>query len=143
MNFEGLDDPDDPHNWSPPKKWIIMLLVSLSGLVTLMSGSMIAPALSNIGQDLSLDDATAQLSLSIFVLSYAVGPMLLAPVTELYGRRPIWLFCGCLYVLWNTVCGLARNNATMIASRLLAGVGASAEFAVSIDNNLHQNREFD
>ena len=110
-----------------------MLLVSLSGLVTLMSGSMIAPALSELGRDLSLDDTTAQLSLSIFVLSYAVGPMLLAPITELYGRRPIWLFCGCFYVLWNTICGFARNNATMIASRLLAGIGASAEFAVSME----------
>ena len=108
-----------------------MLLVSFSGLVTLMSGSMMAPALSEVAQDLSLNEPTAQLSLSIYVLSYAIGPMLLAPISELYGRRPIWLFCGCFYILWNTVCGFAQNNATMIAARWLAGIGASAEFAVS------------
>ena len=90
-----------------------------------------APALSDIAQALDLDEATAQLSLSIYVLSYAVGPLLLAPLSELVGRRPIWLFCGCFYVLFNLVCGFAKNNATMIAARLLAGIGASAEFAVS------------
>ena len=108
-----------------------MLLVSCSGLVTLMSGTMMAPALSEIAHDLDLDDAAAQLALSIYVLSYALGPLTLAPFSEIVGRRPIWLFCGCFYVLWNTVCGFAHTNGVMIASRWLAGIGASAEFAMS------------
>lgn len=102
----------------------------MSGLITLMSGTMMAPALSIIGDDLHIDMAAANLTLSIYVLAYAFGPLLLAPSTEIYGRRPVWLLCGTFYLIFNTACGFAQNKATMIAARFLAGIGASVEFAV-------------
>lgn len=91
---------------------------------------MIAPALPSISHDLHIDDATTQLTMSIFVLSYAVGPMVLAPMTEVFGRKPVWLLSGLFYILWNTVCGFSKSNGLLIAGRLLSGLGASAEFAV-------------
>jgi MFS family permease len=92
---------------------------------------MLAPALSSIGRDLSTDDTTTQMTLSIFILSFAFGPMVLAPLSEIFGRKPVWIASGAFYVLWNTVCGFANSNGLMIASRFFAGLGASAEFAVS------------
>jgi MFS family permease len=92
---------------------------------------MLAPALPDVARDLGLNEETTQLTLSIYTLAYCVGPLILAPLSELYGRRPVWLICGSVYVVFNTVCGFAKNNATMIAARFLAGIGASAEFAVS------------
>jgi MFS family permease len=56
--------------------------------------------------------------------------MVLAPLSEVYGRRPIWLLGGLWYVVWNTVCGFSQNAALMIVGRIMAGLGASAEFAV-------------
>lgn len=50
-----------------------------------------APVLSAIGEDLSIGDAEAQLTLSIFVLAFAFGPLILAPLTEVFGRRPVWI----------------------------------------------------
>ena len=94
-----------------------------------------APALSIIAHDLKLDMAGANLTLSIYVLAYAFGPLLLAPFTEIYGRRPVWLFCGTFYLIFNTICGFAHDNATMIAARFLAGIGASVEFAVRDKNS--------
>ncbi|MCJ1251792.1 hypothetical protein MMC30_009030 [Trapelia coarctata] len=125
------NDPEDPYNWPTRKKWSITLLTSGTGLVTLMSGTMMAPALTTIGPDLDLNEAATQLALSIFLLSFAFGPMVLAPMTELYGRRSVWLLAGVWYALWNMICGFSHNSATMIAGRFLSGLGASAEFAVS------------
>jgi MFS family permease len=96
-----------------------------------MSGSMLAPALSSISRDLNIDDATTQMTLSIFVLSFAFGPMVLAPLSEIFGRKPVWIASGTFYVICSTVCGFANNNELMIAGRFFAGLGASAEFAVS------------
>lgn len=95
-----------------------------------MSSTMMAPALPSISIDLNTDDATTQMTLSIFVLSFAFGPMVLAPMTEVFGRKPVWVLSGCFYILWNTVCGFSKNNGVMIASRFLAGLGGSAEYAV-------------
>jgi len=46
----------------------------MSGLVTLMSGTMMAPALNNIGNNLHLDRAAANFALSIYVLACSFGP---------------------------------------------------------------------
>jgi len=95
-----------------------------------MSSAMMAPALAPIGHDLHMTEAETLLALSIFVLSFALGPLILSPLAEVYGRRPIWLLCSLCYVVWNTTCGFARNKPTLIVARLFAGIGASGEFAV-------------
>lgn len=91
---------------------------------------MIAPALLAISEELHTNDATTQLTLSIFVLSYAVGPMVLAPMTEVFGRKPIWVSSCCFYILWNTVCGFSKTNGVMIAGRFFAGLGGSVQYAI-------------
>lgn len=113
------------------RKWAITVLLSLGGLVTLMSGAMLAPALTSIAADLGTSEDKAQSFLSIFVLSFAFGPMALAPLAEAFGRRPVWIVSSCFYILWNTVSGFSTTSGVLIASRLLAGIGASVDFAVS------------
>ena len=95
-----------------------------------------APALSQISKDLHTNDATTQMTLSIFVLAYAIGPMVLAPMTEVFGRKPVWLLSVCFYILWNTVCGFSKTNGLMTACRFFAGLGASVQYAVRMPKNV-------
>ena len=132
VTWDSTNDPDNPYNWPALRKWTVTLLTSLGGLVTLMSGTMMAPALGQISQDLHATESTTQMTLSIYVLSFAFGPMVLAPMTEVFGRKRVWLVSGCFYILWNTICGFANSNSLMIATRFLSGLGASAEFAVRL-----------
>lgn len=132
VTWSSPTDPSNPLNWPLHRKWSITLLTSLGGLVTLMSGSMMAPALPSISEDLPISEAEVQMALSIFVLAFAVGPMVMAPLSEVYGRRPIWIWGSIWYMTWNTACGFARNKSLMIVARMLAGFGASGEFAVSL-----------
>ncbi|KAG5775531.1 hypothetical protein H9Q73_010795 [Fusarium xylarioides] len=96
-----------------------------------MSGAMLAPALETISHDLHTDAEETQIFLSIFVLAFAFGPMVLSPLAEVFGRRPTWLVSSCFYIIWNTVAGFSKSSGLLIASRLLSGLGASAEFAVT------------
>lgn len=104
--------------------------------MTLMSGVMLAPALTVISEDLDMSEAEASMALSIYVLAFAFGPMILAPCSEVWGRKPIWIVGGSVYVLWNTLCGLSKGRGLMIAGRLMSGLGASAEFAVGNAQNV-------
>ncbi|KLO95329.1 related to multidrug resistant protein [Fusarium fujikuroi] len=131
VTWDGDSDPGHPYNWSRPRKWAITLLLSGGGLVTLMSGAMLAPALETISHDLGTDAEETQIFLSIFVLAFAFGPMVLSPLAEVFGRRPTWVASSCFYILWNTVAGFSKSSGLLIASRLLSGLGASAEFAVT------------
>ncbi|KAK4540603.1 hypothetical protein LTR36_009033 [Oleoguttula mirabilis] len=131
VTWDGEDDPMNPKSWAMARKWSITMLTSCGGLVCLMSSTMLAPALEQIAHDLHISQAKSNMTLSIFVLSFAFGPMVLAPLAEVYGRRNVWLCSALWYVCWNTICGFAHNNGLLLAARLLAGLGSSAEFAIT------------
>ncbi|KAK6813636.1 hypothetical protein RU639_010277 [Aspergillus parasiticus] len=92
---------------------------------------MVSPALANMATDLGIRNAVvSQLTLTIFMLAYAIGPLLLGPLSETSGRSPVLLASNVFYLAWTLGCGLARNKAELIAFRFLAGIGGSAPLAV-------------
>lgn len=131
VGWDGADDPSNPQNWSQARKWFLTILTSLGGLVTLMSSSVLAPALSAMSDDLNASKEEVSMALSIYVLANAFGPIVLAPCSEVFGRKPIWIAGGSWYILWNIVCGFANNKNLLVFGRLMSGLGASAEYAVS------------
>lgn len=71
------------------------------------------------------------LGLSTYVLGIAFGPLCFSPLSELYGRRPIYLVAWSLYVVWIIPQAVARNITTIILGRLFSGFSGSALLAVS------------
>lgn len=125
------DDSSNPHNWPTPRKYVNTILLSALIFNTLMSSTMVAPALSQIRLDLKIaSDTQTQLVLSIFVLSYAVGYFVWAPLSEVYGRKNILQIANLWFLVWNLVCGFARNEATITIGRLFSGAGAAACLAL-------------
>lgn len=126
----ATDDPEHPKNWSQKRKWALTLLLSCSGTVCLTSSTMLAPALPTIANDFHISQASANMAMSIFVLAFAFGPMLVAPFAEVFGRRNIWLIGSTWYVVWNLACGFTDGHGLLLAARLFAGLGSSVEFVV-------------
>lgn len=93
---------------------------------------MLSPALQTIAEEFGISQAKANMTLSIAILAFAFGPIVLAPLGEVFGRRPVWLACSAWFTIWNMVCGFANSDGLLLAARLLAGLGSSAEFAVSM-----------
>lgn len=92
---------------------------------------MIAPALTAIASDLDIQGAGEQsLVMSIFILAYAIGPLLLGPLSEIYGRVIVLQTSNLLFLFFNLGCGLARTKTQMIIFRLLSGLGGSAPLAI-------------
>lgn len=71
-----------------------------------------------------------QLTLSIFILAYAIGPLFLGPLSEVYGRVPVLQLSNLFYLVFNTACGASKSKGQMIAFRFLSGLGGSAPLAV-------------
>ncbi|CEN61252.1 hypothetical protein ASPCAL07914 [Aspergillus calidoustus] len=82
VTWTGPDDPENPLNWPKTRKWGPTLITSAGGLVTLMSGSMLAPALEDISRDIHAGEEATNMVLSIFVLAFGCGPMVLSPLSE-------------------------------------------------------------
>ena len=92
---------------------------------------MVAPALSSIAKEFAItNEVESQLVLSIFVLAYAIGPLFLGPLSEMYGRVPVLQLANLWYLVFNIACGASKTRGQMIAFRFLSGFGGSAPLAV-------------
>ncbi|KAL4817763.1 major facilitator superfamily domain-containing protein [Aspergillus spinulosporus] len=131
VTWNGPDDPENPKNWPMKKKWAIVVTVSCFTFISPVSSSMVAPALTNLARDLGITDAIeSQLTLSIFVLAYAFGPLFLGPLSEIYGRVIVLQLANLFYLVFNIACGVAKTKAQMIVFRFFAGLGGSAPLAI-------------
>lgn len=131
VTWAGPDDPNNPKNWTLKRKWAATFVVSSFTFISPVSSSMVAPALQAMRKDLGVgSDVETALMLSIFVLAYAIGPLFLGPLSEVYGRGKVLQLSNMFYLVWNLGCGFARNSGEMLAFRFLAGLGGSAPLAI-------------
>jgi MFS family permease len=94
---------------------------------------MVAPALSSIAAEFNVtDQVVSQLMLSVFVLAYAVGPLFLGPLSEIYGRVIVLQLSNLFFLVFNIGCAVSQTKVQMIVCRFFAGLGGSAPLAVSI-----------
>jgi MFS family permease len=94
---------------------------------------MVAPALTSLAADFNVtDEVVSQLMLSIFVLAYAVGPLFLGPLSEIYGRTIVLQLSNLFFLVFNIGCAVSKNKVQMIVCRFFAGLGGSAPLAVSL-----------
>lgn len=129
--WEGPDDPENPKNWSYKRKWAATLIVSSFAFISPVSSSMVAPALDQIRTDLKMSsELEVSMVLSIFILAYAVGPLFLAPLSEIYGRVIILQLSNMFFLAFNIGCGFAQTKGQLIAFRFLSGLGGSAPLAL-------------
>ena len=90
-----------------------------------------APSLTTIQREFKIESTVqVQMLLSIFILGYAVGPLILGPVSEEYGRQPILQASNFAFLVFNLGCGFSQNKTQLIICRLFAGIGGSAPLAV-------------
>ncbi|KAJ0317402.1 hypothetical protein Brms1b_004929 [Colletotrichum noveboracense] len=85
-----------------------------------------AAAAADIMHHFNTTNATlGALMTTIYLLGYAFGPLLIAPLSELHGRAPVFRACAVLFALFNAACALAPSFGSLTAFRLLAGVAGS------------------
>ncbi|PTU18842.1 hypothetical protein P175DRAFT_0511289 [Aspergillus ochraceoroseus IBT 24754] len=131
VTWTSPHDPENPKNWPMRKKWVTVIMVSSFTFISPVTSSMVAPALAALAADLHITSSViSQLTLSIFVLAYAVGPLFLGPLSEIYGRVIVLQLSNLFYLVFNIACGVSRTKVQMIVFRFLAGLGGSAPLAI-------------
>ena len=58
--------------------------------------------------------------------SFAVGPLIVAPMSELYGREPLYNISNFLFVICNIACAASNSFGMLVAFRFLAGCAGAA-----------------
>ena len=104
-------------------------MTSIAGLLVLNS-TFASSAPSGIIVDMMKYFAFRQeigiLTVSLFVAGYCVGPLFWGPLSESYGRRPVFLVSFFFYTCFQVGCALSKNTGSILVFRFISGCFASA-----------------
>ncbi|KAI5803017.1 major facilitator superfamily domain-containing protein [Geopyxis carbonaria] len=131
VTWDGPSDPTNPMNWSKKRKWLLTLSLCTHCLGVTMGSSVVAPGIIDIALHFGVSVTIATLSLSLYVLGWALGPLVFSPVSEIYGRKTVLLPSAVLYAIFLFGAAVSQNITTLLFCRLLAGIFGSPITAVA------------
>jgi MFS transporter, DHA1 family, multidrug resistance protein len=108
----------------------LVLLVAMNGIAPI-SLYMLVPVLPHLATLFSVDIATAQLTSSLFMVGLAFSQIVMGPLSDRFGRRPVLLTSFTLVVLANVGCIFAQTMPQLIAGRFLQAVGGATGMVMS------------
>jgi DHA1 family bicyclomycin/chloramphenicol resistance-like MFS transporter len=107
------------------KPWVLtLLLATLTGLTSL-SIDMSLPAMPQLQETFGAGVTAVQLTLSVFLVGFALGQIFCGPLSDRWGRRPVLLAGLALFTLAGLACAVSPSLALLIAARFVQGAGAS------------------
>ncbi|KAL7754593.1 hypothetical protein ACKLNR_002826 [Fusarium oxysporum f. sp. zingiberi] len=120
--WSGADDPANPKNWSNKRKWLNITVLSLLTVVTPLGSSMFAPGIPSIMAEFhETSPNAATFILSIYVLGFVFGPILIAPLSETYGRRKLYIWGNILFTIFSVGTALSNSMGMLLGFRFSMG----------------------
>ncbi|KAI9150527.1 MFS transporter prlG [Paramyrothecium foliicola] len=131
VGWESQEDPQNPRNFAYSRKMVLLGLVSFISFLSSLASSIPAPGSIAMSNEFGgVSGVLRSFATSIYVLGLALGPLLLSPLSEIYGRQ-IVLNCANVWLsIWQIPCALAPNVGSLIAYRFLAGAGGSVSLTI-------------
>ena len=107
-----------------PQSRIFVVLLGALMMVNVLSIDMILPALPALGAAFSARPDQIQLTLSLYLLGYAAGQIVIGPLSDRFGRRRVLVGGLAVYSLATLACAASPRIGILIAARLFQGVSA-------------------
>ncbi|KAJ5753111.1 hypothetical protein N7520_010028 [Penicillium odoratum] len=120
------NDPRNPMLFSEVKKWTYTMLVAIATLAVALVSSAYTGGIVQIEEQFDIGDEVATLGVSLFVLGFAIGPVLWAPMSELFGRQILFVTTYAALTAFNAGITGSKNAYTLIILRFFAGAFGSS-----------------
>jgi DHA1 family bicyclomycin/chloramphenicol resistance-like MFS transporter len=105
--------------------WPLLGLLMAMTAIGPLSLNILVPAVPRLADLLATDTGTVQLTLSLFLLSLATAQLVLGPLSDRFGRRPVVLAGLALATLASLAAIAATSIGALIAARIVQALGAS------------------
>ena len=126
VGWDGEDDLENPQNWPTSSKiWVTMQLSMLAFAASLAS-SIIAPANRTIAEYTGVSEDLVVLNVSLYVVGFAVGPLIWGPSSEIWGRRWSMLPAMACLACFSIGTAVSRNAQSVFLTRFFGGLFGSA-----------------
>ncbi|KAK5703737.1 hypothetical protein LTR97_002750 [Elasticomyces elasticus] len=124
-------DPLNPYNWSRPKKIYVVVVSMVMVMNSTIGSSIAAGGVQETRRYFNVtSDELLVLPVSIYLIGYVIGPLVFAPLSESYGRKPVMISTFVVFTAFTLGTALAPTFAGLVVMRLLVGIGASTPMSV-------------
>jgi MFS family permease len=131
LDWDSPEDPGNPKNWSKPYRWFVTMVAAWMCLVVTFGSSLYTAGIFKIMAKFHASQTLALAGLTFYLLGLSLGPILGAPMSEILGRKPVYVISLPLSMLFVMGVGLSKNIGSILVLRFFAGFFASPVMAIA------------
>ncbi|MDY0971911.1 Bcr/CflA family multidrug efflux MFS transporter [Siccibacter turicensis] len=122
----------------------IVFILGLLAMLMPLSIDMYLPALPVIAAEYGVPAGSAQMTLSTYILGFAVGQLFYGPMADSFGRKPVVLGGTLIFAFAAMACALSSTIDQLIAMRFVHGLAAAAASVVinALMRDIYPKEEF-
>ncbi|KAL8774329.1 MAG: hypothetical protein Q9209_001080 [Squamulea sp. 1 TL-2023] len=132
--LDGLPVPEpptlsryvSPFTWSASRKYTIVFISCINSLFVCYAAGSYDAAWEQISTQWGVSQTVTYLGITTFTIGFGIAPMILAPFSELNGRKPIFIITGVLFCVSQVSCAVTQSFPGMLVARFFVGVGGSS-----------------
>ncbi|TDZ22390.1 Efflux pump atB [Colletotrichum orbiculare MAFF 240422] len=114
-----------PQSWGRWRKLSTLGLLCTATAFSSVVASSYAPAKDALAVEWGVGRIPALTGITTFTIGFALTPMILAPISEVWGRKMVFTATGFLFVVCQICCAVAQSFPGLLVARFFAGVGSS------------------
>jgi len=114
-----------------PDTFALTALLALLTALGPLAVDMYLPSFPDIGRLLNASPATVQLTLSLYLVSYAIGQVIYGPLSDRYGRLPMMRIALAIYCAASLTCALAPSIELLLTARAFQALGSSGAIVLA------------
>ncbi|WBW71871.1 plasma membrane pyridoxal family transmembrane transporter [Schizosaccharomyces osmophilus] len=121
--------PAHPHHWPAWKKWFVAITYTLLETYIIWSSTAVINFVTYFQEEWHCSAQASNLVQSLFILGNAFGPMILGPMSDILGRKWVYVISVTFYIIFQIPQALAYNLPMMVINSAIAGICGSAAVA--------------
>jgi MFS family permease len=131
VGYEGEDDPLKPHNWRFRTRILATVNIGIVALVAGMASAIDSATISRASEEFGVSKVVESLATGLFLVGFGCSGPFAGPMSETFGRNPVYICTLSLFMVFIMASGLAPNIGAQLIFRFLAGFFASTPFTTA------------
>lgn len=131
LDWDSPDDPGNPKNWSLTRRWVVTMTAATMCLSVTCGSSLYVAGTFGLMREFHASQTLVLSGLTFYLIGLSLGPILGAPLSELFGRKIVYIVTMPISMLFVMGVGLSHNIQSVLVLRFLAGFVSSPVMAIA------------
>jgi MFS family permease len=115
----------NPINKTTRTAWLTLAILSFTQIITMLSETMLLPAIPDIINDFNISYNNSSWILSAYLISGAVAAPIIGKLSDIHGSKKMILIIIIIYIFGITLGGLSSDSTSLVVSRIIQGIGVA------------------